>query len=529
MHTRLYSNIKNLLLPCLGFSVAAGFLSAILITAFKLAAETVIHLSSTLYGVVRANPVWLPLLVICAAAIGFAASFVLSLSHSCRGGGIPTAVAAIRGIVSFKWVASIFVLPFSALLTFFCGLPLGTEGPCVQMGTAVGDGVVKCFGGKKNKGWRRYIMTGGASAGFSIATSSPITAIIFSIEELHKHFSPMLLTVASVSVMSAQATTQILAFFGIGTVKLFHIPAINALAPKFLFAPLLVGLICGICSIFFTRFYYLVDKLMHACLKKLSVKVVFPILFAFIAIVGFFLADTPGTGHSLVDKLLDTHTVWYLLILIFLVRMVFMMVSNTSGVTGGVFLPTLAFGAILGALCGEAMLALGLIDSEYYILMVVLGISAFLGATSRIPVTACVFAIEALSGFNNVLSVIIATTVALLVVELSGIEDFTDAIIEAKVRSISKGKEPSVVEASLTVKENAFVVGKELHDVLWPNSCVVISFERAHESHTKPVIAAGDIITVHYKTYDPAATAEELKILVGEQSDQIARTIECIT
>ena len=32
-------------------------------------------------------------------------------------------------------------------------------------------------------------MTGGASAGFSIATSSPITAIIFSMEELHKRLT----------------------------------------------------------------------------------------------------------------------------------------------------------------------------------------------------------------------------------------------------------------------------------------------------------------------------------------------------
>ena len=39
MNNRLLHHIKNLLLPCLAFSVTAGFLSAILVTAFKLAAE----------------------------------------------------------------------------------------------------------------------------------------------------------------------------------------------------------------------------------------------------------------------------------------------------------------------------------------------------------------------------------------------------------------------------------------------------------------------------------------------------------
>ncbi len=525
MKNRLSNHIKNLLMPCLAFSMLAGFLSAILITAFKLATAWVVRLSTTLYGAVRSNPLWLPLLVLGSALLGLAASFILSRSRSCRGGGIPTSVAAIRGIVSFRWIASVFVLPVSALLTFFCGLPLGTEGPCVQMGTAIGDGVIKCCGTEKHKGWRRYIMTGGASAGFSIATSSPITAILFSMEELHKHFSPMLLTVASISVMTAQITVQILALFGIGSVRLFDLPTIQAIAPKQLFAPLLVGLICGGCSILFTRLYHAIDKRMHTVLKKVSVKLVFPVLFASVSVIGFFLSDVLGTGHFLVDEFLRTQIVWYLLILVFLIRAAVMTVANTAGVTGGVFLPTLAFGAIIGSLCAEGMIALGWIESDLYILMVVLGVTAFLGATSRIPVTACVFAIEALGGINNILAIIIATTVALLTVEASGLEDFTDTVIDAKLRSISKGKTPTVIEASLTVNENSFAVGKELRDVLWPNACTVVSFERARERHDNIGIAAGDVITVRYTTYDPAATAEEFKALVGEQSIQINRVM----
>ena len=245
MRTRLYHHVKHLLLPCLGFSAAAGFLSAVFVTAFKLAAEAVIHLSTALYGAVRANPAWFPLLAVGAVFVGIGAVVILSLSRSCRGGGIPTAVAAIRGMIGLKWVAGIFVLPFSALLTFLGGLPLGTEGPCVQMGTAIGDGVIKCFGGKTHKGWRRYIMTGGASAGFSIATSAPITAILFSMEELHKHFSPLLLTISSLSVVFAQVTVQILGALGIPVGGLFHLPQISAISWKFLFVPLLVGVVCG--------------------------------------------------------------------------------------------------------------------------------------------------------------------------------------------------------------------------------------------------------------------------------------------
>lgn len=518
MQNRLYKNIKNIL-PYLGLSVAVGFFSAILITVFKFAAEQVIHGSAALYGAVRENPVWLPVLVVGTAAVGLAASLILSKSHSCRGGGIPSSVATIRGIVSFKWLSSAFVLPISALLTFLCGLPLGTEGPCVQMGTAIGDGVVKCLGAEKHKGWRRYIMTGGATAGFSLATASPVTAIIFSVEELHKRLSPLVLVGVSVSVITAQITSQLFTLLGIESGKLFHIAEIGTISPKLLFAPLLVGVICGLCSIMFTRVYHLINRLVSNALKKISIKILLPIIFAGISIVGFFLSDTLGTGHGLVDSLLSTHKAWYLLILVFLIRVVTMMVSNTSGVTGGVFLPTLAFGAIIGALCADGMIALGWLEADHYILMVVLGITAFLGANSRIPITACVFAVEALAGVNNVVAIIIAATAAFLIAEHSGVEDFSETIIEAKVHAVSQNKEPEVNVKSLIVRPGSLAVGKNLHDILWPNCCVVVAFHCAHESHDGAVVDAGDVITVRYKTYDPDATAEEFEVLVGKQPE----------
>lgn len=522
MHSRLYNHIRNILLPCLTFSVVTGVLAAFFVTAFKVAAEWVIHRSTLLYDWVRESPVRLPLLIAGTAAMGFIAALLLSRSHSCRGGGIPTSVAAIRGIVSFRWFAGLLVLPFSALLTFFSGLPLGTEGPCVQMGTAIGDGVIRLFG-KNHRGWRRYIMTGGASAGFSIATASPVAAILFSMEELHKHFSPLLLTVASLSVVSAQGTTQALAALGIGTTELFSLPPLPTLTPRSLFIPLLIGLISGGSSIVFTRLYHLADKTVNAIFKKFSSKIVFPFLFATIAIVGFFLSDTLGTGHSLTNTLLHSRVVWYLSILILLIRAIGMTVSNTAGVTGGVFLPTLAFGALIGSLCAEGAIVLGLIGAEHYTLMVVLGITSFLGSTSRIPLTACVFAIEALRGIGNILPIIVATTVALLVVELSGLEDFTDTVINAKIHKISKGKAATVIEVPLTVAPHSFVIGMELHDILWPNACTVISFEGAEKSRESGGIAEGDVITVRYSTYNPAATAEEFTLLVGKQSENIRR------
>ena len=526
MGKRFYKHITGLLLPCLFFSVLTGALAAIWISGFKLVAELVIHLSALAFAAVRENPVWIFVLVLGAAVIGLMASGILSVSNSCKGGGIPTSAAAVQGIFSFRFIAGLILLPVSALLTFLAGLPLGTEGPCVQMGTAVGDGVMWVFGKEKYRGWRRYIMTGGASAGFSIATSSPISAIIFSMEELHKHFSPMLLSVASISVITAEITASALSRLNIFSFGFFDIPEIAPLPFSAFFAPVILGIISGVVSILFTRLYHRIDRLMRLVLERISTKILLPVLFALVAIVGFFFVDTLGSGHSLIESLFTRSAVWYALILLFLARAIGMMVSNTSGATGGVFLPTLAFGAIIGALCADGMIALGLIEEEHYLLMVALGVCAFLGATSRIPLTACVFGIEALCMINNVLPVVLATTVAMLIVESSGLDDLTDKIIEAKLHKITNGRRPVTVEVPLVVSADAFAVGKELRDVLWPSACVVVSFKRARHDESHSVIGEGDVITVRYDTYDPPVTERELSSLVGRQSEEIMKIMQ---
>ena len=130
-------------------------------------------------------------------------------------------------------------------------------------------------------------------------------------------------------------------------------------------------------------------------------------------------------------------------------------------------------------------------------------------------------AVEALSGGGNILALILTTTVALMAVEVSGLEDFTGTLIESKMHSISKGKKPIAVSVPLTVAKDSFVIGKEIRDVLWPNSCVVISFERASGNHESAGISESDVITVRYLTHNPSVSADEFKALVGEQSDEI--------
>lgn len=513
--------VKNFLLPCVTLSALAGILTAVAVFTFKLLASWLISLSGILYGHVRTTPWLLPIAIGTSALCGAVAWLMVRHDADSRGGGIPTAVSALRGFTPLKWIRSAFIVPLSALITFLAGVPLGNEGPCVQMGTALGQGTVAMFGGKNNQAWRRYIMTGGACAGFATATGAPITGILFAVEEAHRRFSPMLFIVASISVVTAQVTMNALGYLTGIDVSLFHFRINGEFPLKYVWMPIVIGMVCGIVAILFTKVYRSVRHTVDKRMKKVPFVLKMIGVFAITAVVGFFSADSIGSGHALIDKLIEGGGVWYLLILCFAVRALMMMTSNNVGVTGGLFIPTLAFGAIIGCLCGKLLITIGIIDPSQYGIMIVIGMAAFLAASSRTPITAVVFAAEALCGFANILPVAIGVAVSYIVIETVGIKDFTDTVIESKIESSHKNKKAKIFDVYLTVQPHSFIVEKEIRDILWPPTCVVLDVKKNTRATTGVGISEGDILHVHYQSFNSHATFEELERFVGRQSDHV--------
>ncbi len=521
MRTNRSHYITKLMLPCLGFSVLTGAATACLVFVFKWLAAYATHICAEIYTRFRVLPVYAcVLLVVGAALVGLFSALILKGAPECKGGGIPTVVAALRGIVPFRWLRSTLLVPLSALLTFICGVPLGNEGPCVQIGAALGEGSVALLG-EKNRAWRRYIMTGGACAGFAVATGAPIAGILFAIEEAHRRLSPMIFMTASVSVVAGQAIMLALCALTGQSNAMFHIGTLEILPAKYLWTAVPIGIICGVAAIFFTGAYVAVGKLLKGKLSKVPFVLKVMSLFALTAVLALINGDFVGSGHSLTERLLNASGVWYLLIIGFLIRAMLLMTANNVGITGGLFIPTLTFGAILGSLLASALARLGLIGGEFYAVLVIVGMASFLGASSRIPVTACVFALEVLCGVGNIFPVVLGVTVALLIIEVVGVPVFSDAVIETKAEVRHQGKQAHIFNVYLVVQKGAFVEEKEIRDILWPHTCSVLSVDRANSAHGTVGLAAGDVLHVHYQSYEPRATLEELEALVGRQADDV--------
>lgn len=508
--------LKNILIPCLFLSGVAGILTGALIFLFKLVANLIIHLSIDIYAVARSNPQYILPILLGAAVLGALAYVLLRVAPECKGGGIPTAVAALRGFVSFGWVKSILVLFSSAMITFFSGVPLGNEGPSVQMGCAVGKGTVNIFA-HKNKAWERYIMTGAASGGFAAATGAPLSGILFAFEEVHRRFSPIIFMAVSTATLASAATMEMLCDLTGKTSGLFALSAQPILPMKFIWIALAVGAISGIVAIFFTRIYKIVNVIINKAMARVPFLVKMIAVFVVAATLGILGAGFVGSGHSLIDDIFSGEaSVWYLLIIYLLVRGIMLIVANNVGVTGGTFIPTLAFGALIGALGAKAVISIGIISSEYYALFISIGMASFLAASSRIPLTAIAFSIEALSGFGNILPIAASIALAYLIIETSGIPSFTDTVIEHKIRTNIRGKRSEAIDLHMTVQKGAFVEGKEIRDILWPPNCIVLSVKRAEALSAG--MSSGDVLHLRCLTYDKAETVFLLEALVGAQN-----------
>jgi len=512
----------NLILPAVVFGSITGVLTALVVTIYKFCAKYVIEVSEGGYHYLADEPLWIPLVLAGMFGLAFLYAFCYRNIPNLRGGGIPTSIGILRGLITFKWLRNLVGVFMLSLTTFLLGVPLGNEGPSVQMGTAIGRGCVYSFA-KNQRAWDRYAMTGGACAGFSVATGAPISGIMFAIEEAHQRIAPMILIVSSTSVMVSYVTAELLSpLLGVDT-SLFPGMKLLTLSAKDLWIPLVVGIVIGLFAVLFLHYYRLVNRFFNKTLKKLPhAYKIFALLLLTLAL-GLVSYSFVSTGHHLIEVLFEGKVAIYMLILILFVRATLTLSASSTSMTGGMFLPILALGATLSSLLGKTLQAVFGLGGEYYSIILVLGIVACISGMMKTPLTAIVFAVEALSCYENILYVITVAVVAYIIPEVFGLESINDRVLENRVEELNDGKNSKVFDLFVVVQKKSFAIGKQVRDIFWPANLFVLSVKRDPnraaevDEHGGKAIHAGDVLHVRYSTTDETVTKEELIAIVGEQ------------
>jgi CIC family chloride channel protein len=206
-----------------------------------------------------------------------------------------------------------------------------------------------------------------------------------------------------------------------------------------------------------------------------------------------------------------------------------MICANNEGVSGGIFVPNLAFGAMIASLISEGLIAAGLVDGQYFAVLIVVGMASFLAAASRTPLTAAIFAAEVLCIASNIIPAICGVVISYIIAEASGKLSFADTVIEARAEAAHRGKKPLIVECKMTVQKSSFADGMEVREILWPPTCTVLSIDKnpVHAAHGDlHCLEAGDVLHLHYRTYDPDHTVKNLISILGEQPKDISASVE---
>jgi chloride channel protein, CIC family len=262
-----------------------------------------------------------------------------------RGSGVPQTKAALyarEGRISLRTVFGKF---FCTSVTLASGIPLGREGPAVQVGAGIASVLGRKLGLRQEK--VKALIPVGAAAAVAAAFNTPLAAVLFSLEEVVGDLHAPVLG----SVVLASATSWAVLRLLLGNHPLFSVPQYQLVHPAEFALYAALGVAGGLVSAAFTRLLlWLRVKFLAAPRKTLWFQPVAGGLV--VGLVGWFVPQTLGVGYFHVGEALNGNMAWKLMAMLLLLKLVSVAVSYASGNAGGIFGPSLFLGAMLGGVVG---------------------------------------------------------------------------------------------------------------------------------------------------------------------------------
>lgn len=399
--------------------IAAGFTVSML----RLAVEHVFELTVSIYRQLNKNPAWIPVWVIFSAAAAFFVGFLVKKEPHIKGSGIPQVEGQLLGIVSMRWWSVLWKKFIGCLVTIGFGLFLGREGPSIQIGAVSGQGVSRLFKGDETQ--EKILISCGASAGLAAAFNAPIAGLLFIFEEVYHCFSP-LVALASffASVMANFISMNI---FGLKPV--LDVGPIGAFPVKYYGFLVLLGAILGLFGILYQKVLLALPQI-YGKIKFIPQHLYGIIPFLLIIPVGLLLPETLGGGSSLVISVARTSPAVRILIVVFVIRFVFSMLSYGGNLPGGIFLPILTLGAILGAIYGNITVNLTGMDADYIRNFIVFAMAGYFTSIGKAPLTAIILVAEMVGSVNQMMPLAVVSFSAFIVADLAGARPVYEALLD---------------------------------------------------------------------------------------------------
>lgn len=372
---------------------------------------------------------WLALYILSFIIIAYLLKLIVAREPMCTGSGIPQIKGILQGDMSMRWFSVLWSKIIGGVLAIGAGMSLGREGPSVQIGACVGQGLSQTS--RRTRFESRILMTAGAGAGLAAAFNAPLAGVIFGLEEMQKTISPALLLTGITASITAATVTEVV--FGMSPVFSmgYLLPLPLNLFDVLVAAGIVIGLLGRLFNIALAYSLNTYSRLGLSGMKKPLV----PLTLA--GILGFVLPEILGGGNLLVDSLVVTDYTIGFLCLLFVGKFLFTMICFGSGVPGGIFLPMLVLGAAGGAVLAKLLVLAGLLPAMYYADIIVFGMAAYFSAVVKSPVTGSILILEMTGSFQHMLALLVVSLTAYVISDLTGGRPVYDELLD---RALGKSK-----------------------------------------------------------------------------------------
>ena len=403
----------------IGKAIVVGAVTGFLVSIFRWIIDHTLKGLMVIYPTMAHHPQLLIPYIAATILIIFILSKILKSSLlDLVGSGVPQIEAILLNEHKMNAWSVLWRKFVGGLLAICPGLFLGREGPCIQMGACIGQ----LFGEKLNisEKEKRFLLECGVAAGLSAAFSAPLAGVIFLLEEITFDFHPQ----GCITALAAAITSDFVTILFFGVRPCLYIP-VHANMPKDSYSwLLLLGILIGFLSFGYQytllnlRWWYSKIKLPQIYHSAVPLLLVIPI--------GLWNTRILGGSHDFIayvaglDQNSNLTSLLGLFVTFFIIRFCFSMISYGASVPGGIFMPILVLGALIGAIAGVVMIHQNIIPAQCYLNFVVISMAAYFGAIEEAPFTAITLLTEMVGSVDQILPMTILTSIAYITSNLLG-------------------------------------------------------------------------------------------------------------
>lgn len=309
------------------------------------------------------------------------------------------------GRVRRRWIV---LKTLGSAISLGAGAAVGREGPIAQIGGSIGGLIARATRVAGDD--RKVLVACGAAAGVAATFNAPIAGVLFAQEIVLLGEAQLThLSLVIVSAATAVATTgQLFGAEPVLRVSPFELASYWDCAT---YAGL--GLVLGVLAPIYTRaFHRVLRRVQH-----LGLPVPARLLggLALVGVLGVLVPKNLADGYPVINEALAGEMVWHTALVLAAAKFAGSILSLASGAPGGVFGPIFFIGAMTGATYRAITVTLLPTLTGAAGSYALVGLAAFLAATTHAPLTALFLVLEMTESYAMTVPALLTVGLALIV------------------------------------------------------------------------------------------------------------------